>query len=440
MATRQTFSVSFYCRPSKADKKGLAPIELSLVINGKRTYLKLQRKERPDDFNRAMKSKRDNELKVYCENQRIRINSIVEDMQFADIELTAENLKECLKKGGVSNYYTLGQLWADITFTKNNELSDGDIVVDTYQRYALAKMAFYAANNFEDNTPAKNVELQHINIFQHYLRTDLKLSQSTAYNYHARTKSAFVLAFNRGKIKSNPYASFKMDKGEKKEIVFLTEDEVNTIKTKDMIERLGRIRDLFVFQCYSGLAYSDMALLTPSDCQMNAEGQIFIRKRRKKTNRLFKSVVLKDGIEVLERYGYNLPVISNVKYNAYLKEIQTICQISKTLHTHLGRTTYICYLYNKGVPIDTIAEVVGHASCYTTLKYYAKMDPKTILDTFRERGIADEDLSPEEVITGGVLSPHSEERKKRKKKKKEKQNEESEAITLMLQTTGIVLK
>lgn len=436
MATRQTFSVSFYCRKSKIDKKGLAPIEVSLVINGERTYLKLQHKERPEDFKRAIESKRDNEMKVFCENQRVRINKIVEDMQFADIELTAENLKECLKRGGVSNYYTLGQLWADIIFTKNNELGDGDIVIDTYNRYNLAKEAFYAANNFTDDTPAKNVELQHIHIFQHYLRTTLQLTQSTTYNYQARTKSAFTHAFNRGKIKSNPYASFKMDKGERKEIVYLTEEEVNTIKTKDMIERLGRVRDLFVFQCFSGLAYSDMALLVPSDYQMNDRGQIFIQKRRRKTNVLFKSIVLKDGIEILKRYDYRLPVLSNVKYNAYLKEIQTICQIPKTLHTHLGRTTYICYLYNKGVSIDTIAEIVGHTSCHTTLKYYAKMDSSTILDTFYERGIAEE-MPEEEVVT---LRPYSLKDEERKMKKQRERREKSEAIMSKLQTTGIDLE
>ena len=73
MATRQTFSISFYCRKSKADKKGLAPIELSIVINGERTYIRLPRKERPEDFAKAMDGKRDNEMKVYCENQRIRL-------------------------------------------------------------------------------------------------------------------------------------------------------------------------------------------------------------------------------------------------------------------------------------------------------------------------------------------------------------------------------
>lgn len=432
MATRQTFSISFYCRPSKVDKKGLAPIELSLVINGKRTYLRLQRKEYPDEFNRAMNSKRENELKIYCENQRIRVNTIVEDMQFADIELTADNLKECLMKGGVSNFYTLGQLWTDIIYNKQGELEEGDIAVDTYNRYNLSKTAFYKANGFDDNTPAKVVELQHINIFQRYLRGEMKLSQYTAYNYHARAKSAFVLAFNRGKIKSNPYASFKMDKGEKKEIVYLTEEEVNTIKNKQMVERLNRIKDLFVFQCYSGLAYSDMALLEKEDYQRNEKGQIFIQKRRKKTKQLFKSIVLRDGISILEKYDYVLPVISNVKYNAYLKEIQTICGIDKSLHTHLGRTTYICYLYNKGVPIDTIAEIVGHSSCHTTLKYYAKMDNSTIFNTFRQLNIAnntpDTSKEPEEVI------------EKRKKQRSDRQKAKSEAITKQLQTVGIELK
>ena len=413
------------------DKKGLAPIEVSLVLNGKRTYLRLQRKERPEEFERAMSSKRENELKVYCENQRIRINTIVEDMQFADIELTAENLKECLKKGGVSNFYTLGQLWADIIYNKQGELQEGDIVVDTYNRYTLSKTAFYKANGFDDNTPAKNVELQHINIFQRYLRGDMKLTQYTAYNYHARAKSAFTLAFNRGKIKSNPYASFKMDKGAKKDIVYLTEEEVNTIKNKQMIERLNRIKDLFVFQCYSGLAYSDMALLEKDDYQRNERGQIFIQKRRKKTKQLFKSIVLKDGIAILEKYDYELPVISNVKYNAYLKEIQTICNIDKTLHTHLGRTTYICYLYNKGVPIDTIAEIVGHSSCHTTLKYYAKMDNSTILDTFTKLNIANK--APN--TTERVLVPEDV-----KNQRKEKRQAKSDAITKQLQTVGIELK
>ena len=176
--SRQTFDIQFYCRPSKKDKNGLAPIELSIVINGERNYLRLQRKERPEEYKKAMESKRANEIKGYIENQRILINKIVEDMAFAGIELTAQNLKDCLKKGGVSNFYSLGQLWMDIMLNKNAELSTGDLNSNTYSKYELAKKAFYEANDFTDATPARDITIQHIINLQNYLRGK-KMKQNT---------------------------------------------------------------------------------------------------------------------------------------------------------------------------------------------------------------------------------------------------------------------
>ena len=220
MTTRQTFSTRFYCRPSKKDKQGLAPVELSIVINGERTYLRLPRKERPEEFEKAMKSKRDNAIQRYCESQRIHLNDIVVDMQFADIEITANNLKECFQRGGVSQFYTLGELWKDTLDNKMAEKTAGDLDEDTYERYIRARDTFYEATGYDKRTPAKNVELQDLNRLQQYMRAK-GLKQSTIHQYHAKCKTAFTLAFNRGKIKSNPYSQFKMNKGEKKEIVWL---------------------------------------------------------------------------------------------------------------------------------------------------------------------------------------------------------------------------
>ncbi len=419
MATRQTFSVQFYCRASKADKKGFAPVELSLVINGKRTYLKLQRKERPEDFQKAMSSKRDNDIKLFCENQRIRVNAIVEDMQFADIELTAESLKECLMRGSVTNFYTLGQLFSDLIDAKRSEMKLKDIEYDTFRRYNIAKDEFYIANSFNDNTPAKSVELMHVITFQNRLRESGK-EQSTIYNYHYRVRCAFALAFSRGKIKANPYAGFKLKKGEKDEIVYLNDSELEILKNKQLIGRLDRIRDLFLFQCYSGLAYSDMAMLEKEDYQFNQSGQVFIQKRRKKTGKMFTSIVLKDGIEVLKKYDYELPVLSNTKYNAYLKEVQTLCGLDKSLHTHLGRTSYICYLYRNKVPISMIASIVGHSSCETTIKYYARMDENAMLEEFAARC-----LDSEERAAKKMDKDYSRASYQRRKAKREKEREDS---------------
>ena len=381
MPQRQTFDISFYCRKSKADKKGYAPVELSIIINGERKYLTLQRKERPEEFKAAMSSKKVNAIKSYCENQKKLVDDYVQQMAFAGVELTADNLRECLKRGYVASQYSLGDMWRDILDNEREKLSTGDIVEETYRKYVLSKQALYKANDFNDTTPAGDVDLQHINKLQFYLRAR-RISQPTIYHYHARTKAAFTLAFNRGKIKSNPYAAFKMDKGERKPRVFLTKSELAKIaKATIEVDRLQKVRDLFLFQCYSGLSYSDMALLEKADFKENkSTKQIYIEKNRKKTNEKFTSIVLKEGKAILEKYDYQLPVLSNQKYNSYLKEIQVISKLDKELHTHLGRTTYVCYLFNNGVSVEVIAKLVGHSTTKTTLRYYAEMDKTTLFN------------------------------------------------------------
>ena len=380
MVQRQTFDISFYCRQSKAGKNGLAPVELSIIINGERHYLTLQRKEYPAEFKTAMASKKTNPIKSYCENQRTLINDYVQQMAFAGVECTAGNLRECLKRGYVSMQYSLGDLWRDLLDNERAKLTTGDIGEQTYKKYVLAHRAFNAANNFTDETPAASVDIQHIHRLQFYLR-DKGLLQPTIYNYHARTQSAFTLAFNRGKIKANPYAGYTIAKGKKKPIVWLTEDELATIESKDFgVERLDKVRDLFLFQCYSGLSYADMALLQREDYKLDdATQQLYVEKQRKKTGETFFSILLPGAKAILEKYDFQLPVLTNQRYNAYLKEIQDVCGIDKVLHSHLGRTTYVCYLNNNNVPTDEIAALVGHSSSKTTIRYYAAMDRSTVL-------------------------------------------------------------
>ena len=131
-----------------------------------------------------------------------------------------------------------------------------------------------------------------------------------------------------------------------------------------------------------------MAELKRSDYQENEQGQIYIEKYRKKTGVRFLSMVLAEGKRILEKYDYELPTLTNQKYNSYLKEVQDICRLNKVLTTHVGRKTYVCYLYQKQVPIEVIATIVGHTNCYTTLKYYAKMDKQTIFTELRKRHVA----------------------------------------------------
>ena len=412
MVQRQTFDISFYCRTSKAGKNGLAPVELSIIINGERHYLTLQRKEYPAEFKAAISSKKSNAIKSYCENQRTLIQDYVQQMAFAGVECTAGNLRECLKRGYVAMQYSLGDLWRDILDNERAKLHTGDIGEQTYKKYVLAHREFNAANDFSDETPAASVDIQHIHRFQSHLR-EKGLSQPTIYNYHARTQSAFTLAFNRGKIKANPYAGYTIAKGKKKPIVWLTEEELAAIAEKEFtVERLDKVRDLFLFQCYSGLSYSDMALLHRDDYKLDATTQqIYIEKTRKKTGEIFFSILLPGAKEILEKYNYELPVLTNQRYNAYLKEIQDVCGIEKTLHSHLGRTTYVCYLNNNNVSTDEIAALVGHSTSKTTIRYYAALDRSNVLKQVAAAvGLTPETPTESENVSapaqsGSIVSP-----------------------------------
>lgn len=147
-------------------------------------------------------------------------------------------------------------------------------------------------------------------------------------------------------------------------------------------ERLEKVRDLFLFQCYTALSYCDMELLEPADFQTNGEGVLFIEKKRKKTGIPFLVVLLPDALEIAKKYEFQLPTISNQKYNAYLKEVATLCGIEKKIHSHIGRHTAATYLLNKGVSMEIVAKVLGHATTAQT-RHYAKLLDSSVFNEFK---------------------------------------------------------
>lgn len=145
-----------------------------------------------------------------------------------------------------------------------------------------------------------------------------------------------------------------------------------------MSERLNNVRDLFVFQCYTGLAFIDMSTLTREDIKVEADGKEWIVKERMKTGVPSFIPLMEVAKEILVKYDYVLPVLSNQKYNSYLKEIQDICHITKNLHSHLARHTCGTLLLNAGVDILTVSKILGHSTSKVTESVYVKVLPETI--------------------------------------------------------------
>lgn len=373
---RSTFNINFVCRASKANKLGYSSVEMSIIINGERTYIALPRKEKAEEFSKLVTSKRQNELKIYLSDVYQKTQSKVAEMMQNSIPLTAYNLKEYIKNG-CCNSYTIEQMFSDYLALASKRIGNG-LSMGVYRKYELVRDLFFNHINKQKQV----TEINNAVIAGFYADLTSKYEDSTSGGMMTRLKTVVRFAISNGKLQKDPFADVRINKGEK-EVEFLTESEIAAIRLKKMhTERLEKVRDLFLFQCFTGLSYSDLATLKAEDYQQNHLGQIYIQKKRVKTGVTFTAVLLDDAIKIAEKYNYELPVLSNQRYNSYLKEIQDLCNIRKPLHTHIGRHTAATYLLNKGLSIDVVAKILGHSNTKQT-KHYAKLLDSSVFDAVK---------------------------------------------------------
>lgn len=372
-----TFNVSFYCRRSKENTKGLAPIELTLIVNGERTIITLPRKENPKAFKTAVNSKKGNDIKDYLEAVRKRVNAITTELMEQGVAITASTLKEYFMYGG-ARHYTIQDLFDEYLNLLQKRVGI-DLTQRSYRKYELARDRFYQTIDKE-----KSVSAITSTIVIDYLTTLRKeFNQATTNGYGQRIKSVVKYGQSKGLIKINPFVGIHIRKGDS-DIQFLTTEELDRIRDTDCKNKaLNRVRDLFVFQAASGMSYCDMAAICKGDIQYNEKGQPFIHKRRAKTGVFFTSVILQDGISILEKYDYTLPIISNQKYNASLKFIKEMCEIEKPLHTHIARHSYATRCLNQGIRLEVVAKLLGHSTTRLT-QHYARLLQCNIINEVEE--------------------------------------------------------
>ena len=371
---RTTSSLQYYCRPSKATKNGLAPIEASLIINQQRVFINLPRKEYPQEFKRLTEQKRNNPLKDYLFEVRNKFNEIQTEMMRNGIPLTAETLKEYFKTGGVKPY-TLEDLWNDYLSIQSKRVGT-TISEMAHKKYISARNTLY--EYIPKTTETKQITPA---MMQNVLASvQSKYKESTTSGIMTKIKTVIKFGMDNGKLLINPFQGLKYGKGTPT-IEYLTEQEIALLVHKELeIDRLDKVRDLAVFQISTGLSYADTQKLRPEDIRYTEDGTCYIYKQRQKTGVYYTAVVFPEGVAILNKYNNQLPSISNQKGNAYLKEIQTICGITKTLHFHLFRKTYGTRLLNRGVRLETVSKCLGHSSTQITQTSYAKLLKQTIID------------------------------------------------------------
>jgi len=227
---------------------------------------------------------------------------------------------------------------------------------------------FGKIQSFKDLSPTM------LKAFDDYIRTDgVDKCQATIFNIHKRLKPYVREAWEKGYIKENPYDKFHVQSGKSAEREFLRIEDIEKLKTKTLDSHMSEIRDLFLFGCYTGMAYSDILAFNYSSDVISSDGRLFIEGKRKKTDTGFFVMLLDPAIEILKRYDYKLPTISLQRYNTHLKTLGALCGISKTLTSHIARHTFATTVtLANDVPLEVVSRMLGHTNVKTT-QIYAKV-------------------------------------------------------------------
>jgi integrase len=320
-------------------------------------------------------------LNQYLDSLHAKINQYKNGLIYNERSVTAQMLMDYLLGKTVSKAKVLEefQLHNDelAALVKKGEYADG-----THERYVTARKHVQEFIQFKyqaDDIEFRNLNFEFVKDYEFYLKTVRNCSNNTTLKYIANFKKIVLRAIDRDIIPSDPFKSFK-GKKTKTNKKPLTSDELYKLEHHDFsTSRLGVVRDVFIFQCYTGLAYIDAFNLKPCDIKNGIDGEPWIMIDRQKTGSATNVPLLPQALEIISRYkshplclerGSVLPVKSNQKMNAYLKEIGDICGISSELNTHKARRTFgSTVTLANNVPIHIVKELLGHQLVKQTEEY-----------------------------------------------------------------------
>lgn len=373
-------TINFVCRQSKSGKDGLSPLELYVIIDGKRRYVSLNRRINPKTFNNKRQMvKGDTQTNEYIEAVRMKCYTLQTEMLKRGLLFTADTFVYSFKYGIKQNSISVYALFDEFMLKQQEKKKVGLITPAVYTKYKCTIR--YTKEALKTDKMMNELSTSDMEDIYTYMLG--RMANNSAICYMRKLKTILIYAIREGYITTNPI-TFKFHK-DKVSTEPLTIEEVRRIRTKVLGSKsMENVRDLFIFQCYTGLAFYDMSSLTQKDIKVDKDGNEWILKERIKTGVMAYIPVLPVVKEILVKHQYLLPTLSNQKYNSYLKEIQEVCGIKKTLHSHLARHTCGTLLLNAGVDMLTVSKVLGHSSTKTTEAVYAKLLPETIIQRVEE--------------------------------------------------------
>lgn len=363
---------------SSPDKEGA--VDLRVCFDCKQKFLSTGVKVYP----RQWDSK--NEC-VKLRNDATSLNKALSDIKNDAITLLTE-----MSKTGYVDLARLNEIFKpkayDLTFHEymKDRISKRNVSENTRERYVSFYKVFVdeygKMKNFSDITEAgvrDYDEWLHKRIVNGHL-----MQQSTIYSHHKYLRLFIYDALTDGYVDKNPYQSkrIKIDHGESGQIPSLTIDQVEQIENLKLDGFVGKTKDLFLFQCYTGLAFSDMQKFKLSNYTQDKDGNYLIKDKRTKTDTTYIFMLSEKALAIVMKYKGKIPAISNQKYNQYLKVLGQMIGVP-TLHSHMGRSTFASTCLNQGMNTDVLKHCLGHVTTFETNRY-ATMQDETIKKAFKD--------------------------------------------------------
>ncbi|WP_077405415.1 site-specific integrase [Cellulophaga omnivescoria] len=399
MRTTSTFSILFWAYTSRA-KNNQANLYVRITVNGKKVNISLKQKvdiSLWDPSKQRMKGKSEihRNLNYYLDRVHSQLIQIYQDLKFKGQLITCEIMKsQYLGEDNTSK--TLNELLEYHTQKTSKTLSKGTLrnfkVTEGYIKKYLTSVLKTS------DIYLKELDYKFIYDFSNYLHSfwpknhPKSMGNNTVMKHIQRFRKIITLGYHIEWIDKDPFVRWKPTY-EKRERPFLTQTELSNIENhKFLIARLERVRDLFIFSCYTGIAYIDIMSLSQENIIKGIDGNDWIFTSRQKTKEPVKVPLLSKSCSLIEKYKNHpltqetntlFPKITNEKVNFYLKEIALATGLKKNLTFHMARHTFATTVtLSNGVPIETVSKLLGHSKIAST-QIYARVIDKKVSDDMR---------------------------------------------------------
>lgn len=397
METR--LSILFYGKTTKKTADDLVPLYLRVTIGGQRFEVSTQRYvERSKWSTEAGKMKGNSEeakrINTYLDTLKGKVYTYQKEILQNGEPLTLEGFKA--KWLGLTNKVRMLREVFEQHNQQMAQLIGKDYSAATLERYKTSldhTISFMKWKYGLDDISIDKLDYEFITNYEFWLKSVRNCNHNSTMKYLSNFRKIVNICFRNGWLQRDPFLGFKMTK---REVVrdFLSEQELEIIYSKTFAtNRLSQVRDIFVFCCFTGLAYSDIKKLKRSEIGLGLDGDNWIFTQRQKTDTQSRIPLLPIPQQIIDKYSNHpqciiedklLPVLSNQKMNSYLKEIADVCAIKKILTFHIARHTFATTVtLSNGVPIESVSKMLGHKNIRIT-QHYAKILDRKVSDDMNQ--------------------------------------------------------